>query len=150
MRPALAEAVRCSERYGEIMTFSRSQPPATRFLAWVLLLVFASGCQGWLSQSGDTQSIIEAKQPTQIRLVRSDGSRFVLENPTIIGDSLVGMLRLRQGSGFRVAIPLHKVGPVEMEEIHKVNTALAVLYFGSSIVAGLVVLIGELAPGPRR
>ena len=35
MRPALAEAVRCSERYGEIMTFSRSQPPATRFLAWV-------------------------------------------------------------------------------------------------------------------
>ena len=74
----------------------------------------------------------------------------MLENPTIIGDSLVGMLRLGQGSGFRVAIALHKVGPVEIEEIHKINTALAVLYYGSAIVAVLVVLIGELAPGPRR
>ena len=147
MRAAFAEAVRWSERHGEIMKFSRSQPPATRFLAWVLLLAFASGCMGWRSQSGDTQSIIEAKQPTQIRLVRSDGSRFVLENPTIIGDSLVGMLRLGRGSGFRAAIPLHEVGPVEIEEIHKVRTALAVLYYG---VAGLVLLIGELAPGPRR
>ncbi len=126
MRPALAEAVRCSERYGEIMTFSRSQPPATRFLAWVLLLVFASGCMGWRSQSGDTQSIIEAKQPTQIRLVRSDGSRFVLENPTIIGDSLVGMLRPGPGSVFRAAIPLHEVGPIEIEEIDERRTVLEI------------------------
>ena len=140
MWPAFAEAVRCSETHGEIMKFSRSQPPVTRFLAWVLLLAFASGCMGWRSQSGDTQTIIEAKQPTQIRLVRSDGSRFVLENPTIIGDSLVGMLRLGRGSGFRAAIPLHEVGPVEIEEIHKGRTALAVLYIGSTLIA----LIAEL------
>ena len=122
------------------MNFSRSQPPVTRFLACVLLLAFASGCMTWRSQSGNTQSIIEAKQPTQIRLFRSDGSRFVFENPTIIGDSLVSMLKPGPGSVFRAAIPLHEVAPVEIEEIHEGRTALAVL----QVATGVALIVGRL------
>ena len=119
------------------MNVSRSKPPVTRFLACVLLLTYAPGCTTWRSQSGNTPSIIEAKQPTCIRVVRSDGSRFVLENPTIIGDSLVGMLRPGPGSVFRAAIHLHEIGAVETREID----VLAVL---EVVATGVALIVGRL------
>ena len=89
MRAGFARAVRCSEMHGEIMKVSRSKPPVARFLACVPLLAFASSCTTWRSQSGKTQSIIEAEQPTRMRVNRTDGSRLVLENPTIVGDRAI-------------------------------------------------------------
>ena len=119
------------------MNFSRSKPPGTRFLACILLLAFASSCMTWRSQSGDTQSIIEAKQPTRIRVYRSDGSRVVLENPTIVEDSLVGMSRTSFGPiatiPYRVAMPLDQIGAVETREINGGLSTLAVLGVGALV-----------------
>ncbi len=127
------------------MNVSRSKPPALRFLACVLLLAFASSCTTWRSQSGDTQSIIRAEQ--RIRVNRTDGSRVVLENPTIVGDSLVGMTTDRQTSGsiqYRLAVPLDQIGAVETEEIDGGRTALAVLGAGA-LVAVIVAAVAPLA-----
>jgi hypothetical protein len=33
---------------------------------------------------------ISARQPQQVRITRADGSKFVLQRPTVLGDSLVG------------------------------------------------------------
>ena len=131
------------------MNVSRSKPPATRFLACVLLLAFASSCTTWRSQSGDTQSIIEAKQLTRIRVNRTDGSRVVLENPTIVGDSLVGMTTDRQRSGsiqYRLAVPLDQIGAVETEEIDGGRTALATALAVLGAGALVAVIVAAVAP----
>ena len=135
-RPALSGAVRCSETHGGIMNVSRSKSSLPRFLACALLLVFASSCMTpWRRQPGDPRSIIEAKQPTQIRLWRAGGS-VVLENPTIVGDSLVGMSTERQSSAttpYRVATPLDQIRAVETRGIDGGKTALAVLGVGALV-----------------
>ena len=135
------------------MNFSRSQPPVTRFLACVLLLAFASSCMTWRSQSGDTQSIIEAKQPTRIRVYRSDGSRVVLENPTIVEDSLVGMSTERQRSAtfhIRVAIPLHEIATVETREIDGGRTAGAVLGVGALVALIVAAAVAASNRPPKK
>ena len=146
-RPALSGAVRCSETQGGIMNVSRSKSSLPRFLACALLLVFASSCMTpWRRQPGDPRSIIEAKQPTQIRLWRAGGS-VVLENPTIVGDSLVGWSTEGQMSA-RVATPLDQIRAVETRGIDGGKTALAVL--GVAATVALIAAIASYDPPPKE
>ncbi len=128
------------------MNVSRSKPQGTRFVAYVLLLAFASSCMGpWRVQSGDARSIVEAKRPNKIRVYRSGGSGVELENPTIVGDSLVGMSTQPRPS-VRVAMPLDQIRAVETRGIDGGKTTALVLGVGALVA----VIAMATAPEPRR
>ncbi len=111
-----------------------------------------SGLKNSMSQPGDTRSIIEAK-PTRIRLWRAGGLPVVLENPTIVGDSLVGTSTDQQRSGsvrYRVATPLDQIRAVETRGIDGGKTALAVLGVGALVAVIVAVATAESEPEPAR
>lgn len=78
----------------------------TRVIATVLLLAYLPACSSWRVENVSPQALIEAKHPTQVRVSRSDGTKQVLHQPSIAGDTL-------RGSAQEPAIPLDDVQTVE-------------------------------------
>jgi hypothetical protein len=58
----------------------------------ILLLIApcATACTGWHVQRLAPESVLVARQPTKILVTRTDGSRQVLNHPTLRQDTLVG------------------------------------------------------------
>src|SRR5687768_15129580 len=78
----------------------------TRAVAAVLLLAYLPACTSWRVENVSPQALIEAKHPAQVRVSRPDGTKQVLHQPSIAGDTL-------RGSGQEPAIPLDDVQTVE-------------------------------------
>lgn len=76
------------------------------------------------------QAAIEAKHPDQIRVARADGTKQVLHQPAVVGDTLRGA----PGEG---VIPMSDVRVVETRHVSGGRTMLLVLAGG--LGAGLVV-----------
>jgi len=68
------------------------QPHHERRLAGtlLLLLIYLSGCTSWHVQNVAPAQVIADRHPTAVRVTRADQSRVVLQNPTVVGDTLVG------------------------------------------------------------
>jgi hypothetical protein len=130
------------------MIVSRSRVPTTRILAGILLMTYTYGCMGqWRTQAGDAQSIIEAEGPKEIRLWRPDGSTTHLEDPSIEGDSVVGVSvqeRGRAATRQRLAVPLDEISAVDARGVDGGRTAAAVL--GVALAAALIVVVATAEP----
>ncbi len=71
------------------MPWSRS---ATRFAARRLIagsLLLAGGCSSWRVQPVSPAQLVAERHPSQVRVQRQDGTRVVLRQPAVRGDSLV-------------------------------------------------------------
>ena len=78
----------------------------TRLIATVLLLAYLPACSSWRSETVSPQSLIESRHPTQLRVSRTDGTRHILHQPSVAGDTL-------RGSEREPAIPLAEVQGIE-------------------------------------
>ena len=114
----------------------------------IMLLVTLPGaaCQGWHTEDVAPQAVLAAQQPTQVRVTRKDGQRFVLQHPVLRGDSLEGAWQL---GGFGTATPMR----IALTDVRQVATRgfssdrTVVLFIGlGAVVGGAVIAVYALAP----
>lgn len=99
----------------------------TRVVAAVLLLAYLPACSSWRVQNLSPQALIEAEHPAQVRVSRPDGTKQVLHQPSIAGDTL-------RGSAQEPAIPL---GDVQTVETRHGDTGKSLLLVGGILVGAM-------------
>ena len=105
-----------------------------RIIACVLLPCYLVACSSWKTQEASPQQVINEDQPNKVQVTLADGSKLVLEEPAVSGDTLSGL-----DDGTPVHIPLADVSSIAVQGTDGVKTGLAV--FGGLIVAGAVFLV---------
>lgn len=110
-----------------------------RRCAAILLLMNLSGtaCQGWHTQRVAPESVLVARQPATLRVTRTDGSRVVIENPVLRGDTLSGTQAARGGQQ-DVRIPLTDVRQVATRGFSPGRTVGLGLGVAAGLFAALV------------
>ena len=121
--------------------------------AVLLLLVYLlSACTAWHTQRVTPEVLLQQSQPYRIRVRRTDGSRVVLVDPAIRGDSVVGRwhrydplpgpTRPGMPTSTRVevpaGVPLAEVREVQTHGLSVGRTALLVTGVGLVIYVAVV------------
>jgi len=113
-----------------------------------MLLVTLPGaaCQGWHTEDVAPQAVLATQQPTQLRVTRTDGKRFVLQHPVLRGDTLEGAWQL---GGYGTPAPMR----IALTDVRQVATRsfssdrTVVLFIGlGAVVGGAVIAAYALAP----
>ena len=104
-----------------------------RIIACVLLPCYLVACSSWKTQEASPEQVI-AEEPGKVQVTLTDGSKLVLEEPAVSGDTLSGL-----DDGTPVHIPVADVSSIAVQGTDGVKTGLAV--FGGLIVAGAVFLV---------
>lgn len=89
----------------------------------VLLAVFASGCQVWQSQPVTPAHMMAHARTTAFRVTRHDGSRIVVDQLAMQGDTLIGMVRGDGSRGVEMRIPRSDVREVATRQVSVWRTA---------------------------
>ncbi len=116
----------------------------TRTTAFVLLVIWLPACAYRWRARTDTRSAIRAQQRDQARVTLIDGRQFVLRNPIVTEDSIVGTVQATHVGvvipvGTRLAVALGEVRNLELREIDTETTALIV--GGSAAVVFLIAVL---------
>ncbi|HEX9130448.1 MAG TPA: hypothetical protein VF850_14890 [Gemmatimonadaceae bacterium] len=91
------------------------------------LLISLSGCLTWATLPTPAPGQQFQGAPDRIDVVRTNGSSLTLDNPSVVGDSLVGYVQKgRQAT--RVALLLSDLQLVETEEFSTPRTIALVLW----------------------
>jgi len=116
-----------------------------RILSCILLPAYLSSCTAWHVQSASPAQVVQEEQPSRIRVTTTSDSVVILQEPGVLGDTLVGFVK-RDFSGApdtasALKIPLADISHVAL---HKTNAGKSVL-LGLGIVVGLVVVLSAAA-----
>jgi hypothetical protein len=112
-------------------------------------------CKSWQAPRITPREVIRQRQPTSIRVLRTDSTRIEVRSPRVVGDSLVG-LRVEPSSSDsgRLAIPLSQVSQVTIRQPDPIRTAVVIavtlvglggLLFAVAFGQGLSMWYDELA-----
>lgn len=82
--------------------------------------------------------MITYRQTSKLRITRHGGSQVILEQPTIRGDTILGIVRSYQAAG-EVRIPLSDVREVATRHFSAWRTATLVTGVATGVVAGAYV-----------
>ena len=80
MRPCVYPLTRC------VVPHRRVVHP----IVALLMALLTVHCTRWTRQDVAPAKLIAEKHPTRVRVQRADGSRVVLSDPAVVGDSIVG------------------------------------------------------------
>ncbi len=108
-----------------------------RAVAPLLLATHSIACASWRVEGAAPEALVTAKHPDQIRVLRANNSRVVLQHPTVAADSLRGSDPRAHGE---VALPLSDVRTLETRH----TDAGKSLLLGVGI-AGAVVAVAAIA-----
>ena len=111
------------------------QPPLRRLVACILLPCWLLACSSWKTQQTSPQQVLGNEQPGKVRVTLTDGSREVLQDPSVSGDTLTGV----RDDGEQVSIPLTSVSALELREGDAVKSVLLTVGI-LGVVAGGVYL----------
>ena len=111
--------------------------PVWPSLVLVLLMAGTGACTKWQVQSASPQQLLSEHRPNKIRVSRTDQSQAVLMRPSVVNDSVYGILdeshvRLDDaGSGMnrhgvREAISLTEITEIAIRKTDPVTTSLLV------------------------
>lgn len=106
-----------------------------RLVAVVVLPMYLAACTSWQVQEVAPAQMLEEEQPTEVRVTRTDGSAFVLENPQVSGDTLSGVR-----DGLQMSISLSTVDAIAVRKSDTGKT-IGVAFLSVVLVAGAVALI---------
>jgi hypothetical protein len=112
----------------------RAHPPLRRLIACILLPCYLLACTTWQTQELTPEQVIAQEQPEQVLVKLADGSKVVLAQPRVSGDTLSGFDGTEP---YRV--PLADVSAIELKES---DSGLTVLF-----IAGTVVVVAALTVG---
>lgn len=76
------------------------------------LAIQVLGCSSWRVQGPTPEAAIRSRQPSIVRLTRTDRTRLIVHHPTVKGDSLVGALFASPDTAAAVSLPLSEVQSV--------------------------------------
>ena len=114
------------------MQIRRSQ--FTRFIACILLPTYLAACSSWKTQELSPDQVIAQEHPEKVLVKLADGSKLVLTQPQVSGDTLMGIEGTEQRH-----IPLASVSAIELKESDAALTA--------AFIVGTVVVVGGVAFG---
>ena len=107
---------------------------------FALVVCSAAACTRWVELPGPAP--VEARRLAdsyrEMRVQRSDGTRFHFYNGTIRGDTLIGELLVGQ-----VSVPFRDIDAIEVKQVSVVRTLLAFAGLGAAIVVVLVSSLGD-------
>jgi hypothetical protein len=92
----------------------------------------------WQAQEASPQQVLAEEQPDKVLVELTDGSKLVLDEPAMSGDTLVGLEQGEQRS-----IPLSDVSVLEVRKTDNVLTFVAI--FGGLVVTAAAVVAIWLA-----
>jgi hypothetical protein len=112
-------------------------------------------CKSWQAPRISPSEVIRQRQPTSIRVLRTDSTRIELRSPRVVGESLVGF-RVEPSSSDSgpLAIPLSQVSQVTIRQPDPIRTAVVIaatlvglggLLFAVAFGQGLSMWYDELA-----
>jgi len=104
-----------------------------RLIACLLLPCQLAACTSWKAQEPAPEQVLANQQPDKLRVTLTDGSRFVLDQPVVLNDTLSGISK-----GEPVRIPLADVSRLELRDSDTAKTiggAVAALGLGILIAA---------------
>ena len=61
-----------------------------RAAVMLIMTLHGAACQSWHNERLAPDAVLATRQPAQLRVTRADGSRIVIEQPALVGDTLVG------------------------------------------------------------
>ena len=109
----------------------------------------AGACMSWKTQPVSPEQVV-AQKPDQVRVTLASGSRILVVQPTIAGDSLIGVPPVGSDSALsaqRLAVALSDVRSVEVQRVNAGKTALLI---GGVGVTALVVIAAATYDGPFK
>ena len=111
-----------------------------RPLALLLLVLQLGACTSWRPITVSPQQLIEAEQPSSVRVTQPDGVQVVLKDPAIRNDSIVGtdregFLRHAEADGLRLEVKRFSIGKtIGLVGVAMVSVAAYITYeFFSSL-----------------
>lgn len=102
-----------------------------RLPALVLLVLHLQACASWAPATTPPRELIAQEEPSSIRITRTDGTREVMRDPQVEGDSIVAMgseeCRSSAAAGGRVfcetTTSVAALSDVRAMEVRRPNTA---------------------------
>ena len=103
---------------------------AHRGRAWVVLLLSCGlpGCAAWRQVSVSPDAL--ATEPKEVRVTRPDGTRFVLYDPQVTPDSIIGTAQ-----GQRLALSLKEVSRLAVPSASKSQLEAGTTFVGAAVAA---------------
>jgi hypothetical protein len=115
-----------------------------RAVALVLLPCYLASCTTWRTRDVGPEQVLVEEEPSQVRVLMYDGSRVVLWEPHVSGDTLSGVVRGETPAGDGAAnIPL---SDVESVEVRQVNSTLTIVVLTAAVAGLFVFLYGASTP----
>jgi len=107
-------------------------------LSMMVLVVSASGCAGWKTESVPPQELLRGgHEVPAVRVIRQNNAQVELFDPVLVGDSIRGTPTERAIQ--RITVPLSDVRQIQSRRTSMGKTLLMVLAIGGGVaVYGLL------------
>jgi len=107
-----------------------------RSRARVVLIIYLSStaCTSWHLNALSPRAVVEG-HPPELMVTRTDSSQVVITEPSLQGDTIVGMNRRE----VREAVPLDSIAMTHSRRTSAVKTVFAVIGTGAAVFAALVI-----------
>jgi hypothetical protein len=130
-----------------------THPPLRRLIACILLPTYLGACVTWKTQEASPQQVLADEQPDKMRVTLADGSRVVLLEPVVSGDTLTGIGEARRThQGYepvgRLSIPLDDVADVAVRKGDFLKSV--VLMLGIAVAVGVAAVFVLRCPEGER
>ena len=112
---------------------TRSVARVLRCSMLTLVAASAAGCTGWQAQSPGAATLAATQLPQRMRLTLHDGSRVILDAPTLRNDSILGF---EGGAG-----AARRIHGIHLPDVAKVETIRTSAWRTGLIVAGVSLLV---------
>lgn len=113
----------------------------------ILMTLSVLGCQTWHVETVSPESLLANRKPLTVRVLRTSGSKVVVDQAAIRADTLVGIV---SGSydNREIRIPMADVRQIESRHTNEAGTFLLVLTLGVIVIAAIEIShsIQESAP----
>jgi hypothetical protein len=119
--------------------------PFRRLIACILLPCYLVACTSWKTQEASPQQVLAHEQPDKMRVTLADGSRVVLLEPVVSGDTLTGIGEARRT---RLSIPLDDVADVAVRKGDFLKSV--VLMLGIAVAVGVAAVFVLRCPEGER
>ena len=127
-------------------------------MIWTALVLLLVGCTSWHTASVSPSVLLSTKHPGKVRVIRPDRSKLVVYQPTIEGDSLVGVTYLLVDKDSTVApgnpttsvvqvpagLALDDIQRIQSRGFSLGRTLLLVGGVGLGVLTAIAVALGEI------